>query len=79
MLSMLPACTTVVPPPVVIDNKCTPPDTYMKKAGDLPPITDTELTEPQVLSDWTNDIQSYNDLNVDNSLLIDWVTAHCQK
>ena len=75
----LSACLTAPGrPPVIITNTCNPPIAFTTKHSDLPKVLQTKLTEKQVIDLWLDDIQAYNDLNVDHSSLIDWVQTHCK-
>lgn len=73
------ACsTTQVAPPVTITKVCQPPAELMKKHPNLVALIGKHLSLSQILTQWIDDTRNYNDLNADDSALIDWITAHCQ-
>jgi len=55
-----------------------PPADFMVKHKDLPKLNETPLTQKQLLNLWIDDIQNYNNLNIDHSGLIDWVNKYCK-
>jgi hypothetical protein len=75
---MLSACSTMSEQPIVINNTCTPPGDFMQKHEDLPVIAGNTISEKQAIDLWLDDIQKYNNLNLDHSALIDWVTKYCK-
>jgi hypothetical protein len=78
-LLSLTACQTIQSPPVVVTKTCTPPDVLVSKHADLPAIQGNTLTEKQILSQWIDDTQAYNNLNIDHNGLIDWINTYCKK
>jgi len=71
---------TPAPIPVVktIVETCNPPPQFLVKHPPLPLIAQPSLTRAQALNLWLDDIGAYNDLNVDDGALIDWLAANCR-
>jgi len=75
---MLSACSTISEPPIIINKTCVPPADFMVKREDLPKLNETTLTQKQILNQWIDDIQNYNNLNIDHTGLINWVNKYCK-
>jgi hypothetical protein len=79
---MLSACSTVsgqgiATQPVIQNKVCKPPAEFMQKHPSLEALKGSSITEKQAIDTWVNDVKSYNDLNIDHSALIDFISKYC--
>lgn len=71
------SCTTIPTP--VITNSCNPPAELMTKTSKPKKITETVLTEQQILEFWTLDVQKLNDVIDEENALIDHINTYCKE
>ena len=74
---MLSACAT--DGNTILTTPCTPDPALMKKENPLPPITDKNLSEQQIITYWLNDDARLNGVILDKNALIDHINKYCSK
>jgi len=62
----------------ILTNPCTPDPALMKKEAPLPPITDKNISEQQIITYWLNDDARLNGVILDKNALIDHINKYCK-
>lgn len=62
----------------IVTTSCTPPTELMHKEEPPPAITDTKLTENQIIQYWLDDTARLNGLIIEKNALVDHINKFCK-
>ena len=74
---LLVGCASVESTPIVTTS-CIPPMELMHKEEPLQEITDTTLTENQIIQYWLDDTARLNGLIIEKNALVDHINKFCK-